>query len=281
METQPAQHTVTPQDKSLYVAGHFGELLQGTLGPNGPVVLVTLPCQQVGVFARHDPALPFGFHGKQSAEDLSVPLRTLFSALNLPIQGGFVIRSIMEAGLGTGVSTACLVAAARLAGWQGDPMDLARACVESEGASDPLMIPHPERLLWASRLGKPIETYSSPPEFEVLGGFFGPPLRTDANDNRYADISDLIEGWRKAQTLAEFAQLASESAARNLTLRGLADDPTCDLAKELGALGWQISYSGAARGLIFAPGTIPQGAERHIETKGLRHVVRFGTGPTS
>ena len=27
-----------------FVAGHFGEWLQGRLGPDGPVALVTLPC---------------------------------------------------------------------------------------------------------------------------------------------------------------------------------------------------------------------------------------------
>ncbi|TCP38104.1 hypothetical protein EV662_12129, partial [Rhodovulum marinum] len=33
------------------VAGHFGEFLQGRLGPDGPVVLVTLPCPALAVRA--------------------------------------------------------------------------------------------------------------------------------------------------------------------------------------------------------------------------------------
>ncbi|TMV63484.1 propanediol utilization protein, partial [Thioclava sp. BHET1] len=44
--------------------GHFGELLQGRLGPDGPLALVTLPCPPLaarvtrdpGAFALHQPA---------------------------------------------------------------------------------------------------------------------------------------------------------------------------------------------------------------------------------
>jgi len=30
--------------RSVRISGHFGELLQGRLGPQGPVALITLPC---------------------------------------------------------------------------------------------------------------------------------------------------------------------------------------------------------------------------------------------
>ena len=36
---------------TLRVAGHFGELLQGRIGRDGPVALVTLPCPVLGVTA--------------------------------------------------------------------------------------------------------------------------------------------------------------------------------------------------------------------------------------
>jgi hypothetical protein len=38
------------------VAGHFGELLQGRLGPSGPLALVTLPTRAFAVTARFHPA---------------------------------------------------------------------------------------------------------------------------------------------------------------------------------------------------------------------------------
>ena len=36
---------------SVRVPGHFGELLQGRIGSDGPVALVTLPCPALGVTA--------------------------------------------------------------------------------------------------------------------------------------------------------------------------------------------------------------------------------------
>ena len=35
-----------------WVAGHFGEWLQGRIGPDGPVALVTLACPALGVEVR-------------------------------------------------------------------------------------------------------------------------------------------------------------------------------------------------------------------------------------
>ena len=72
------------------------------------------------------------------------------------------------------------------------PSDLARACVAVEGASDPLMFPAPERLLWASRRAEVLETLPPLPSFDVLGGFFGPNRRTDPRDANFPDISDLM-----------------------------------------------------------------------------------------
>ncbi len=55
----------------------------------------------------------------------------------------------MMPGGGAGSSTAGLVALARALGFSGTPDDLARLCVAIEAASDPLMFPHAERLLFA------------------------------------------------------------------------------------------------------------------------------------
>lgn len=42
------------------VAGHFGELVQGRLGPDGPVALITLPCPALTVQATWRPGPGFG-----------------------------------------------------------------------------------------------------------------------------------------------------------------------------------------------------------------------------
>jgi uncharacterized protein involved in propanediol utilization len=252
----------SPPAASVRIAGHFGELLQGRLGPRGPVVLVTLPCPAVGLSACL-------VRGAGVAPDIAA----LLCRLGMPAPDGFAMHPTVEAGLGTGVSTARLVAAAALAGWSGPPETLARACLAVEGATDPLMFPRPGTLLWASREARIVRELPSLPVFEIVGGFFGPPIYTDPADDLYPDIADLAESWAPADVPA----LAAESANRTLALRGPADDPTPALARELGALGWQMSHSGAARGLIFAPGTTPPDAEARMAARGLRGILRFRT----
>jgi uncharacterized protein involved in propanediol utilization len=258
----------------IHQSGHFGELLQGRLGPGGPVVLVTLPCPALGVRARLRPGRGLRLHG-------GLPLaqgRALLTRLGLPPPGRVILHALAAPGTGTGVSTAGLVALARLSGWDGPPDILARACIAIEGASDPLMFAAPERILWASRQGQVVARMPALPRFEVLGGFFGPTQRTDAADTTFPDIADLIEDWQKTRDLAGFAGLASQSATRTQALRGPVDDPTPDLASDLGALGWCRAHTGAARGLIFAPGTVPTRGTEALRTAGLRGVMRFTGG---
>lgn len=259
---------------TLHVPGHFGEWLQGRLGPEGPVALVTLPCAALGVRAAHRPG------GAMRLHPAGAPgrARALLAGLGLPARGRFVLRPLAGPGLGTGVSTASLIAIALLAGWQGPPEALARACVGAEGASDPLMFPAPERLLWASRRGLALAALPALPRYEILGGFSGPPRWTDPQDDRFPDISDLVADWQGATGLPAFAALASESAARTLALRGPDGDPSAAVAREIGALGHVIAHTGAARGFVFAPGTIPDHAPAALRAAGLRGILRFRGG---
>lgn len=254
------------------VAGHFGEWLQGRLGPYGPVVLVTLPCPAFALQGIAQPG-PLRVQGMtaRAARDFLHPL-----GLRLP--GRVRLRAGVPPGLGCGMSTARLVALAQLAGWDGPPEALARACVAFEGASDPLMFAAPARLLWASRLGVSLGVLPALPRHELIGGFFGGPVRTEATDTDFPDIADLVAEWHAARDLADFAALASESARRSLALRGPLGDPTAELARELGALGHVIAHTGAARGLIFAPGTVPAHARAALRAAGLRGLVQFRGG---
>ncbi|WP_417809001.1 propanediol utilization protein [Thioclava sp.] len=260
----------------LHVAGHFGEWVQGRLGPDGPLALVTLPCAALGVSVWHR-ATPHGLrlHGVGLTPQQT---HRFLASLGLSLRGSVRMRARAHLGFGTGVSSARLVSLARLAGWQGAPADLARACVAFEGASDPLAFAMPDRLLWASRVGRKLADFPALPRYEILGGFLGGPNWTDPKDVGFADISDLVADWSQARDLRDVAALASESAARCQAMRGPAGDPTACLARDLGALGWLRAHTGAARGLIFAPGTVPRCASRTLREAGLQALLQFRGG---
>lgn len=263
------------------IAGHFGEFLQGRLGASGPVALVTLPCPALALEAWHRPGRGLRIHG--SGQSLVTPerARRFLDRLGLGLSGAVRLRAAMPAGGGAGASTATLVALARLAGSSDGPDALARACVASEGASDPLMFPGAERLLWASREARVLRRLPALPRLDVIGGFFGPARRTDPLDTNFPDIDDLIAPWIAAarrRQAAALAELAGVSAARTLALRGPEGDPTEALARELGAAGLAIGHTGSARGLLFVPGGIPDRAAQALHAAGMTGIVRFRVG---
>ena len=250
------------------VAGHFGELLQGRLGPAGPVVLLTLPCPALGVRAvRVAAGAGLSLRGGLIAPALA---RRFLGRLRLPLQGCVALFPEAVPGGGAGMSTAALVALARLAGWRGDPLRLALACVAAEGASDPLMLPE-GAVLWASREGRVVRGLAPLEPCEIVGGFVGPPRRTDPGEGGFADISDLVARWRG--DLRVQARLAAQSAARRW-----GEAPAAVLARELGALGWVAAHTGSAQGLIFAPGTVPESAGAALREAGFDAVLRFRAG---
>lgn len=246
--------------------------MQGRLGPDGPLALVTLPCPalrvtltaRAGRFALHQP------------DGRAIPLaeaRRLY-----PGNARLTLRADMPLGGGAGVSTAARVALLRLGG-MADGAELAATCHAVEGATDPLMFPDPARILWASREGRVLGRMPPLPRFDIIGGFWGPPRPTDPDDLHFSDISDLVAAWPAAcGNLPELARLASESARRCLALRGPADDPTPALAARLGALGFTMAHTGSARGLIFAAGSVPEEAQADLRAAGFSTITRFGLG---
>jgi len=247
------------------IAGHFGEWLQGRLGPDGPLALVTLACTVAPV--------------EQDGTDPLMPASVIAAfcdALGVADPGiGLVAR--MPLGAGTGASTAALIAIARAAGVT-DPDRVRAACLTAEGASDPLMLPRPDAVLWAPREGRVLREGRTPPRAQIVGGFFGPPTPTDPADIAFPDIADLADAWSAAETLDDHARIATESALRCTALRGPANDPTRLLAADLGALGHARAHTGSARALIFAPGTAPDGAEQALAQSGLAAPLQFVTG---
>jgi hypothetical protein len=260
----------------VWVAGHFGEWLQGLSRVSGGVVLVTLACPVRGAavtLARSTPALvvddPTGALGPGRAA-------AFMAALGMPAQGRIAVAPDLPPGCGAGMSTAALVALARAAGASGDR--IAPACLTVEGAVDPLMLPAPDAVLWAPRAARILGPLPAPPAAEIVGGFWGPPLPTNPADTEFPAIDDLIAAWARGPDLPEAARLAQASAERTTALRGPADDPTAALAARIGALGWARAHTGSARALIFAPGAAPPGAEAALLGAGYAHVLRFATG---
>ena len=100
------------------VQGHFGELLQGRIGPDGPVALVTLPCPAFTATARFSP-------GPVLRVRQNVPIlppdraAAMLQALNLSPAGTFALTLTMPPGGGAGASSAALMALALAAGARG------------------------------------------------------------------------------------------------------------------------------------------------------------------
>lgn len=250
------------------VCGHFGEWIQGRLGPSGPVALITLACSAMRVTAPSEDALPF----------TTDQLKRFAADLELDAVTGATRNFAL--GIGAGGSTATLVAAARAAGYDGTPERLAKACIAIEGATDPLMFDAPDQHLWASRSGKVIRPMPAPPRAAILGGLWGAPQCTDARDDDFDEVTDLAEAWADAaaaRDLPRVAALASESARRCTARRG-PRDPMADLARDLSALGMVRAHTGSARGLIFAPGTIPPHGPSALQEAGLETILSFETG---
>ena len=256
------------------VTGHFGEILQGRLGAEGPLALVTCPCPGFWAEAGVRPSRSLTLYGSPAVS--LARLRALLLGLGLPLRGRFTLRVTMPPGAGAGASTAGLVALARAVGVVPSP-GLIALVREIEGASDPLVFAHPERLVWASRQGRILRVLPPLPRFQVIGGFWGEVQRTEPRDMAFPDVTDLAARIAGAD-LPALAGIASASAQRCLALRGPKGDPTEALAARHGALGFLIAHTGSARGLIFAPGTGPEAAVADLRAAGFCKITRFSAG---
>ena len=153
------------------------------------MVLVTMLCRAHGVRARFTRGGALDLtQGKPAAVSLA-QLRHLLEAAG-ENGGSFTLSGNLPVGVGAGASTAALVALARAAGIAEDR--LPSLCLAVEGATDPLMLPHPDRVIWASRLAQSKGALGAPPRADIIGGYFGEPIRTDAADSGFADIADLL-----------------------------------------------------------------------------------------
>ncbi len=176
--TQPLADLWRARDESaagaVFVAGHFGEWLQGRLGREGPVALVTLACPLRGARARVSPAAALVVEGGAGLLT-SERCARLLVALGLPAQGRVRLRADLPPGGGAGMSTAALVALARAAGAAEER--IARACHAVEGATDPLMLAAPDGVLWAPRRAEPLRALPRPPAAQLTNNSYSFILR--------------------------------------------------------------------------------------------------------
>jgi hypothetical protein len=258
-----------------FVAGHFGEWLQGRAGPRGEVALVTLACPVRGVSVTREPSDDLAVTDASGLLDARRAAAFL-AAAGLPPLGRIGVTPDLPPGGGAGMSTAALVALGRAAGVAEDR--IAAACLAAEGAVDPLMVDAPDTVLWSPRSARRLADMAPPPRAEIVGGFWGPPEPTDPADMRFPVVDDLIARWAVGPDLPEAARIAALSAERCTALRGPSADPTPDFAARLGALGWARAHTGSARALVYPPGGAPDGAEEALRSAGFTHVLRFTTG---
>lgn len=102
--------------QTVTVAGHFGEWVQGVLGPSGPVALVTLPCPALTLRLSFQPAATLTLDAGTPPVITEARFAEARAAFALPSEGTYRFTSALPPGGGAGASTAALVALARLAG---------------------------------------------------------------------------------------------------------------------------------------------------------------------
>lgn len=261
------------------VLGHFGEWIQGRLGSQGPIGLVTVACPVLRMQAVLSTPGPFDLTGTGAAAVTMDRALRLVKSLQIVPDRTICLSTSMPLGGGAGASTAALVALAKCLAPDTPPDALARACHLAEGASDPLMWPAPDQLLWAPRAGRILATLPALPLVEVIGGFFGSGMLTDANDVDFPDITPLWADWQAApMTPARLAALAQASASATTGLRGPVTDPIAGLAQDNRALGYLRAHTGSARGLIYPVGGIPPHIRDAMTEAGLTGIIQFATG---
>jgi len=266
------------------VAGHFGELVQGRLGSNGPVALATLRCPVLASRARFAPGSGrLVVEGAQTGK-VARAVEPLLARLAGPGVGGrLTIARDAAPGAGAGSSTADVLAAVRaIAAALGARLaaeEEARICLTAEGAVDPLM--HAPDVLFAPREARVLETLPPLPPLAVAGGFAGPGRATDPNDHDFPDMSAAFARLRAAARAGDPAGIAA--AARISAEANQARNPNpawrrvLAIGARTGAIGPVVSHTGSAIGLLYAPGVDTGPILPILRAAGLDQVLDFST----
>ncbi|RRH72050.1 propanediol utilization protein [Falsigemmobacter faecalis] len=257
---------------TVRVYGHLGELLQGRVGSDGSLALITLPSPDLYLELQPAPA-PEHF---LPTEFITAALQHCGRTEAEP----FRLRTAMPIGAGAGASTAALLAIYRAFSPKQTFEDFSALALALEGASDPLHLPAPERVLWASREGRVLAHLPPLPGLRIVGGFEGPGERTDPLDLNFPDIADLIAAWPAAcQSAAQIGALVTRCSQRSMALRGkYGFERLYAIAERHGALGVSIAHTGSARGFLMLPEVDPTPLLQELTAVNFTYVHSFLIG---
>ena len=266
------------------VAGHFGELVQGRFGPNGPVALITLPAPPLVTEVTYQPSeAPLSAVDGDSAKALAAAHLVLARA-GLSARGALGITRPAPPGLGLGSSTAEVLGAIRAVAGASmlalAPEEEAALCREAEGACDPLMWPDP--VIFASRQGRVLRPLAALPCMRIVGGIAGPPQSTDPGDGAFPDQTVLFEQATQALAQGDLGALGAAATASAEANQARNPNPAwevmCAFGQEHGAVGVVVSHTGPAIGLVLEPGRSGRRVAAALGQAGLDRVMRFGVG---
>jgi uncharacterized protein involved in propanediol utilization len=239
------------------VAGHFGELVQGRLGPEGPVALVTLRRERLVTEVIYTPA-PGPLVIETVPNDLiRRAATTMLNRYGEPGMGGTLqVRRPAAPGHGMGSSTADLLGTIRaLSQAFNQPLSAdeeAVLCLEIEGAIDPLMFDTP--CVFASREARILEHLVPMPVMRVVGVCAGGGRQTDPADLNFPDVAPLFADLKHAlaaRDILAIGQIATRSAELNQTRNpNPAWQQMRELAQACGAAGLVVAHTGSAIGMI-------------------------------
>jgi uncharacterized protein involved in propanediol utilization len=271
-----------PGPAATEIAGHFGELAQGRLGPDGPVALVTLPCPVLVTRVGYTPTRGPLRAAEPVSEKALAAARLALDEIGAAGWGGsLAIDRPAVPGLGLGSSTAEALGAVRaVAGafaTRLPPEREAALCLAVEGAVDPLMWPRP--VLFASRQGRVVAPLGPLPPLRIVGGTAGPPQPTDPADDRFPDASALFRSLTAAIGAGDLPALAAAAGASAAANQARNPNPAWEamqaLARRHGALGLVVSHTGPAIGLILAPESDDEALPGALRELGLAAVTDY------
>lgn len=241
------------------ITGHFGELIQGRMGVDGPVSVLSLPCPVLTTTVRYTPgAAPLTCDAPDSAKAIAAG-RAVLRALGQGPTGSLRIDRPAPVCVGAGSSTADILGTVRAVatafGTRFDPDREADFCLQAEGASDPLMYDAP--VLFASRQGRVLRRLPPLPSCRIVGIFAGPGQITTAAESNFPDMANVFDAAEHALDcgdLSALAALAQQSATANQTQNpNPAWQAMQDIGRNHGGLGTVAAHTGSAIGVILRP----------------------------
>ncbi len=274
-----------PRPALARVAGHFGELAQGRLGPGGPVALVTLPCPALVTEVRYRPAPGALVADVGEAAKLSAAAALVLARVAPPGWGGRLeVRRAAPPGGGAGQSTADVLGTVRAVaaafGRRFAAEEEARLCLAAEGAVDPLMHGGPGApVLFASREARVVRSLAPLPRLRVVGGFAGPGAATEPGDDDFPPMERVFE--RLVAALAAGDARALAQAARASAEANQARNPNpvwgavLAAGRRAGALGPVVAHTGSAIGLLLPADAPAEPLRAELAALGLAQVVAF------